>query len=152
MKKSIVLNYGIVFGAICALDRLSKSWVIMHPQYKKITSWLACDLSYNRGIAGGFLHSAHTLWYGVITAGIILFTVAFLREMIHALREGRTLYGESLVLAGACSNIYDRFVYGGVVDFISCSYADWYFPTFNIADMAIVVGVIIMVVSRYESA
>lgn len=148
-KRSLAL-YAIIFIAIFSADRITKSWVIEHPNYWQVTSWLSCDLSYNRGIAGGFLQSPHALWYGILTAFIIFFIIGFVLDMVRGFRNNHSLYGQFLVLAGAFSNIYDRFAYSGVVDFISCSYAGWYFPTFNVADAAIVCGVIIMIVSWYE--
>ena len=48
---------------------------------------------------------------------------------------------EALVLSGAVSNFIDRLYYGAVVDFIDCYVAHWHWPTFNVADACIVVGI-----------
>ena len=45
-----------------------------------------------------------------------------------------------LIVGGAMGNIYDRFVYGAVVDFIDVFYSNYHFPTFNLADAAISIG------------
>ena len=59
-------------------------------------------------------------------------------------KRGINVLGEVMVIAGSSSNIIDRMVRGGVVDFIEFSYKNWAWPTFNIADAAIVVGVFFM--------
>ncbi len=53
-----------------------------------------------------------------------------------------------MVIAGSVSNILDRVVYGGVVDFIHVHINGWSFAVFNIADVAIVVGVCIMMLQE----
>ena len=46
-----------------------------------------------------------------------------------------------MVIAGAVSNFFDRIYYGAVIDFIDFHYGAWHWPTFNIADMCIVMGI-----------
>jgi signal peptidase II len=65
-------------------------------------------------------------------------------------KEGHNVVGETLVVAGSVSNIIDRFWYGGVVDFIEFSYGTWIWPSFNIADMCIVFGIAIMLISHIK--
>ena len=52
----------------------------------------------------------------------------------------------ALVLGGAIGNVVDRMVYGYVVDFISVHYERWFFPAFNVADSAITVGAIVLLI------
>ena len=52
-----------------------------------------------------------------------------------------------MILAGGCSNLYDRFYWPGVIDFIHMHVKHWYFPAFNIADTSIVIGVLLMLYS-----
>jgi signal peptidase II len=54
-----------------------------------------------------------------------------------------------LVLGGALGNLWDRLAMGYVVDFISVHYRDWYFPAFNIADSAITVGAVGMLLDSF---
>ena len=54
------------------------------------------------------------------------------------------------MLAGACSNIIDRFVYCGVIDFIVITIGGWTCPVFNIADVSIIVGVTFMLWINYR--
>ncbi len=65
-------------------------------------------------------------------------------------RKGFWIGGECFVLAGSLSNIVDRIIYHGVLDFILLSFNTWSWPVFNIADMAIVFGVGIMIIQGYK--
>jgi len=51
----------------------------------------------------------------------------------------------SLIIGGALGNVIDRALHAHVVDFISVHYQDWYFPAFNVADSAITVGAVLLV-------
>jgi len=55
----------------------------------------------------------------------------------------------SLVLGGAIGNLIDRLVYGYVIDFLDVYYQTWHWPAFNIADSAITLGVILMLVESF---
>ena len=82
----------------------------------------------------------------IVITGITLALASYtaIRAMNHQL-----IFGEILVLAGSCSNLIDRFIYGGVVDFILLSYGDWSFPVFNCADVCIVIGIGLMLFEQY---
>jgi signal peptidase II len=58
----------------------------------------------------------------------------------------------ALVLGGALGNLYDRVVLGHVVDFISFHWNDWYFPAFNVADSAISVGAVLLIIDSFFSS
>jgi signal peptidase II len=54
----------------------------------------------------------------------------------------------SLILGGAAGNVLDRLMYGAVVDFIDLHYANWHWPAFNVADSAICIGAVLIIVSE----
>ena len=54
------------------------------------------------------------------------------------------------VLAGAIGNLFDRLVFGYVIDFIQLYWKNWYWPAFNIADMSICVGAVMVVFGNSE--
>jgi len=100
----------------------------------------------NPGAAWGFLRdlssSTRTLFFGLVTAGATLFILLYLRR----LEAGQRLLqvALSLVLTGAWGNFIDRLARGYVVDFVDWHWwrrPDLYWPTFNVADSLIVVGV-----------
>lgn len=61
-------------------------------------------------------------------------------DISYALSKNK-LVGLIAIIAGSLSNIVDRFIYGGVIDFIELSYNQWIWPVFNVADVAIVCGI-----------
>ena len=56
----------------------------------------------------------------------------------------------ALVLGGAVGNLWDRLLYGFVVDFIQVYYQQWYFPAFNVADSAITVGAVLLLIDAFR--
>jgi signal peptidase II len=56
----------------------------------------------------------------------------------------------ALVLGGALGNVIDRVIYGYVIDFIDVYYQDWHWPAFNVADSAITVGVVILLIESFR--
>ena len=98
-------------------------------------------LSFNKGAAFSFLNSASgwQVWFfggiaTVVSAGIIIW--------LSRLSSRDRLVGIalSLIIGGALGNLWDRISYGHVIDFIQLYIADYYWPTFNIADSAICLG------------
>ena len=59
------------------------------------------------------------------------------------------ILGLAFILGGAVGNGIDRFMHGAVVDFLDFYYANWHWPTFNVADIAISLGVVIMLYDAY---
>jgi signal peptidase II len=57
----------------------------------------------------------------------------------------------SLILGGAIGNLVDRLAYGYVIDFLDIYYGNWHWPAFNIADSAITVGVVLMLIDSFTS-
>lgn len=127
-------------------DRITKAWALatcVTPYV--VNAWLSCSLVFNRGISWSLFHSEVAFSFGLVTALVLAVTAMVAWHAWQGLLVRRTITGEILVLAGALSNVYDRFAYGGVVDFIALEYRGYHWPLFNIADIAVVVGVVIMV-------
>lgn len=123
-------------------DRLSKWFALITLQEPKhVTDFLSFELVLNRGISWGFLHSDKPYLFYLVTGAVVIIMGALLMHTIIQRINQQPIYGEVAVLAGACSNLVDRFVYGGVIDFIHFHYDVWSWPVFNIADVAIVLGI-----------
>ncbi len=56
-----------------------------------------------------------------------------------------------LVAGGALGNVIDRILYGAVVDFLDFHIGDWHWPAFNVADSAITVGVVLLILDSLKS-
>jgi len=149
MKKDLLFAYCGYFFMIIGLDRITKYFVIDSLKYEgvteKIYSFLSLRLQFNRGISWGLLHSNDSLQTAIVTCLTIIVIIVLFVHSYNRARMGRLIAPQVLVLAGAVSNLIDRFWYDGVVDFISFSYKGWSFPVFNFADVYIVLGVFSMI-------
>lgn len=149
-RRAEIVGYCIVFALAFGLDRLTKAWVLaqLHAE-RPITSFLTFDFVLNRGISWGMFHSEHeaTFWILTLTIiGVLLFLLSF---AYHRWQEDHGILGEVLVASGALSNLVDRVVHRGVIDFVVVHWQGWAFPAFNVADMCIVVGVFMMFLSTF---
>jgi len=133
---------GIIFALSVLLDRLTKSWALLRcTQEYVINQYLSCELAFNRGISWSLFDSQDSLIFLLVSGVIAFVIVSFVFNTYQQYQQQKSLYGASLVLAGAVSNFADRIIYGGVVDFISIG--SW--PLFNIADALICCGLVIMI-------
>ncbi len=137
-----------VTGLIVYLDWLTKHMVsdaltLYRPV--EVFSWLNLTLAHNYGAAFSMLSDAGgwQRWlFTVLPAAVSLFLVVWLLRLSRA--EWLVALALSLVLGGALGNLAGRIKYGYVVDFVDVHYAGWHFPAFNVADSAITVGVILL--------
>jgi signal peptidase II len=136
--------YVVGASLIIGVDRITKIWALTLSGEQYINEYLSFDLVYNRGISWGLFNSSHAMPFYVVTGAIILLMSILGFHALSRLHAGKSIWGEVLVLAGGSSNIYDRFVYHGVIDFIQVSFHDFHWPVFNVADVAIVIGVSFM--------
>ncbi len=144
--------YSAIFLTIILLDRSTK-WYALHAwstEYR-VTSFLSFVLTFNRGISWGLLSSPDTFFFILISSLIIAVTVGLTVSAYRRFRQNLPIYGEVLVIAGSCSNILDRFLYGGVIDFILVHAGNFSFPVFNCADCFVVLGVFFMAKELWET-
>lgn len=141
---AIVLSFIIIF-----LDQLSKNYAIKalkgSPARVIIPNWLKFTYVENYGAAFGILKDRKTFFI-IITLVVIIIVSFFLFKYYHRINTF-TKIAFSLLLAGAVGNLIDRIRFGYVVDFISVRLFNVYdYPVFNIADISIVLGTIIVVI------
>lgn len=105
---------------------------------------------HNTGAAFSFLSEAGG-WQRWFFAGMALIISGVLTVWIYRLKKHELLLAValSLVLGGAIGNLIDRLAYGYVIDFLDVYYQTWHWPAFNIADMAISVGVFLMLLENF---
>ena len=140
---------------IVFLDQLSK-WValgVLQPgESRYVTPFFNWTLAHNRGAAFSFLSDAGdwSRWFFTALAlGVSGWIVSMLRQHTSEFRISLAL---TLVLGGALGNVIDRIRFGAVVDFIQWHIADHYWPTFNLADSAIVLGAVLLVWDQLRPA
>ena len=128
------------------LDQLSKWLVVTHMRLGEVielAAFINLRHSENRGAAFSFLADAsgwQRLFLSTVAAAISIWIVFVLRRGPPAL-EALAL---SLVLGGALGNLADRLFRGHVVDMLDFHWAGYHWPTFNVADIGIVLGVAIL--------
>lgn len=113
-----------------------------------VTSFFNIVRVHNPGAAFSFLASASG-WQRWLFTAIGLAAALFILWLLKS-HAGQRLFSFALacILAGALGNVIDRGLYGHVVDFLDFHYANWHFPAFNLADSAITVGAICLILDE----
>lgn len=138
-------------SVVIVIDQFTK-WMILKwvPLYDKIpvNSFINITHQRNSGAAFSFLadQPGWQRWFFITLATVVS---AYLVSWLWRIRvSGPTILsaGLALILGGAVGNVVDRIRLGNVVDFIQVLIAGWPFPSFNIADSAITVGAILLII------
>lgn len=140
--------------AIIAGDRISKL-SIQHSlsffgSIPVIPGWLRIIHTENPGAAFGVLANGNPWLRSGILIGVSGLVLIFVASALFGRRSTFTgtaaRLALSLVMGGAVGNLYDRIVHGTVTDFIEVYHGSWSFPAFNVADSAITVGAILLLI------
>lgn len=135
---------------VFVIDQATKHWAeaaLVYDQPVAITSFFNFTLRYNPGAAFSFLANEggwQRWFFTILTTVVSVFLVIWISRT-SANRERYEPMGFALILAGALGNLYDRVMYGHVVDFIVVHYREFAWPAFNIADSAICAGVAVLI-------
>jgi signal peptidase II len=130
---------------VIVLDRITKQLVVTGAAVYHPFSFLTVAPVFNRGISWGLLNSMQGSFVdGLIIAMIMAVIGALIIYTYNRARHHQGIFAELLVVSGAISNVIDRFFWPGVIDFIELRYHDWIFPSFNLADISITLGIGIM--------
>ena len=142
---------------VFVVDQASKFWfdnnLSMYQQIVIIPDYFSWTLAYNTGAAFSFLADAAG-WQRWFFAAIAVVVSGVLVVWLKRLKPDETWLAVALalVLGGALGNLVDRVVFGHVVDFILLHWhQQWYFPAFNVADMAITGGAILLALDMFKS-
>ena len=146
LKKKIIIFY--IAALIFTLDRLSKYFILKLSNSVEefnipVTSFLNFNLVWNNGIAFGLFSFNEQFYYNIITLVIIIITFVILFFAIKSV--GVEKIGFSMIFGGSLGNIFDRLYYAAVVDFIDFHINNIHWFIFNIADIFISLGVIILI-------
>lgn len=136
----------IILGIL--LDRITKIWAKAlkgTEGIEIIKNFFAFEYLENRGAAFGIFQNKVlflSIFTFIVLGGIVFYLVKY-KPKSKFIRVGL-----ALIISGALGNLYDRIFYNYVVDFILVHYKDvYYYPTFNVADIFVVVGTIILAIS-----
>ncbi len=133
-------------GGVFALDRLTK-WIIetrvsFLDTYRVIPGFFDIVRSTNRGVAFGLFNDGGGAWRTALLVVVSLAAVGLVSALLWKPKrlDRRSLFGFALILGGAAGNLFDRLLSGRVTDFLLFYVGQYQWPTFNVADSAIVAG------------
>ena len=142
----------ILILSIFLFDRFSKIYVIYLD--KKFSGseifsskFLNIILIWNEGIAFGLFSFNEKFYYNLLTI-IILLIILIIFFMITQ-SEGFKKYSLLMILGGAMGNVFDRIFYGAVPDFIDFHVGNFHWFIFNVSDIFITLGIIIMIMLEF---
>ena len=152
LKKSFFIN-SLLIIIIFSLDRISKFYIILKSEINTSSSlytskFLNINLIWNEGIAFGLFSFNENYLYNLLT--ILIVIVIFIILIMIIKSEGFKRYALSMIFGGAVGNLYDRIFYSAVPDFIDFHIKDFHWFIFNVADIFITIGVIIMILSEFR--
>jgi signal peptidase II len=138
----------IVPAFIFILDRITKIYVINFSENSfdielYTSKFLNITLVWNEGIAFGLFSASHEYWYNFLTIAISF--VALIILIMSIRQDGVQKYFLLIVLGGALGNLYDRIFFRAVPDFIDLHVENFHWFIFNIADIFITFGVIMLI-------
>ena len=139
-------------AAIVAADQLTKTIILARfapGERLEVTGFFNLVLAFNKGAAFSLLAQAPG-WQTPVLVAIALAAAAILSALIVRNLHKRLLCtGLALVLGGALGNLVDRLRLGHVVDFIDLHAAGWHWPAFNVADSAISIGAVLLILDGF---
>ncbi|GAB4559837.1 MAG: lipoprotein signal peptidase [Rhizobacter sp.] len=137
---------------VIVLDQITKTLILQYYQYGDstyVTSFFNIVRAHNTGAAFSFLAGASG-WQRWFFIGLGFVAAIFIVWMLRG-HGGQKMFAWalSLILGGALGNVIDRLLHGYVVDFIQVHWgAQYYFPSFNVADSAITVGAALLILDE----
>ena len=150
-KKTILYFVTVFF--IFLVDRISKLYILSILENFgnvniNINSYINLVLVWNSGIAFGLLSFDQSEIYNLITIFIIFINLLIV-YLIIKLKDIRA-YFFLIVLGGSLGNLFDRIYYSAVLDFIDISFKNFHWFIFNVADMFITIGILILIFLEFK--
>jgi signal peptidase II len=144
---------GLTFCLALALDQITKHWIAS-----------AFPLHHSRAVWGDFIHLTHVRnpggVFGIPLGGTLpllpvllsIVLLVILYRMKFSRGQTPKTIALALIAAGACGNLIDRLRFGEVIDFIDVGIRTYRWPVFNIADAAVTVGVLVILILAVRPA
>ena len=149
--KRNIYSFSLIFF-LFLVDRVSKYATLrlfenLDETNIAITSFLKFNLIWNDGIAFGLLSFDEGALYNLLTLIITLITLILIFLMIKA--KNIEKFGFCLIIGGSFGNIFDRFYYSSVIDFIDFHIGNFHWFIFNVADIFITIGVLVLIMIEF---
>ena len=147
----------MILSSVIFADIFTKHAASIHLIYTvpiKALPFLNFTLIHNRGAALGFLENSNTIWQVRLLSSISTITIFIIFIWLFHLQKNKERYLTSiclsLILAGAIGNLYDRLTHEYVVDFLDFHIGTYHWPIFNLADSAIFIGAITILIMSFH--
>lgn len=156
-RRAAVWPWLVVSLIVILADQLSKAWVrqvLPLDSSRPVTDFFNLVYIHNPGAAFSFLASAPG-WQRWFFTGLSLAASAFIVWLMFRNR-GKALFslGLAFILGGAMGNVIDRVLWGKVTDFLdfylTLNGRQWHWPAFNLADSAIFIGAVLLIVDEFR--
>lgn len=142
-RSSSFVLYLFLISTIITVDQASKRWALANLNADMpLNEWCNLSLSANRGVSWGLFNFQSNFGFYILTTIISIVILAFALYAVIQHLNKISIYFESFVIGGAISNVIDRLTHGFVIDFLDIHLGIWHWPTFNIADVFVVIGVL----------
>ncbi len=155
-KKDFLWNFGYLLaaGTVFLLDQASKAWAIRKLRFggdvAVIPNFLNFAYAENTGVAFSFLNDGGDAGrWGLSAVAFVAATLVLYFFWRTPRSDDRILGALTLLLAGIAGNVTDRLRLGFVIDFIDVQFGNWHYPTFNIADSAICIGAVLLMIDVF---
>ncbi|MBM7453619.1 signal peptidase II [Acholeplasma morum] len=139
---------GLIILITIILDQLSKWMIVSFLKDGTITvidNFFEIIQAHNYGAGWSMFEGQYTFLYAITAVSLIFFGYLFKSAEMSKKKWVYTV-GVSLMIGGTIGNFIDRISQGYVVDFLQFIFGSYYFPTFNVADMALTVGVVLFAI------
>lgn len=148
------MGYLVAAGALFMIDQMTKAWAVRRLRFgdaiQVIPNFLNFAYAQNTGAAFSIFDSYGDSGRWGLSAVALVASVLVLYYFWRTPRsDDRMLGALALLLAGIVGNVTDRMRLGFVVDFIDVQFGTWHYPTFNVADMAIIAGAGLMIIDMF---
>ncbi|MGE3769691.1 MAG: signal peptidase II [Bdellovibrionales bacterium] len=134
----------IILLLIVVLDQLTKYIMMNHVEIPQaVFPFMNFVWVWNNGVSFGMLqHSAAVMPYALSVLALAICII--LNRWLQKSSDTCSVWGLGLIMGGAIANVFDRLRFGAVFDFLDFYVGDWHWPAFNVADSAIVIGVVML--------
>jgi signal peptidase II len=146
--KNKYLWVGSIIGVVLILDQITKYFiktrVRLHEVIQVIPGFFNITHVRNKGAAFSLFSNTSDSFRSVFFIAVTLVAIIVIMMLIRKTHERLLIVAFSLIAGGAIGNLVDRLRYGEVIDFVQWYVESYYWPSFNVADSAITIGVCLL--------
>lgn len=149
ITRDTVYGY-LAFMMALVTDQVTKAAILERAEgagwTEQVTEFFNLVLVFNQGVSFGLFGESRLPYQDLLLAGLAALVALVLLKWISGQLGERLSLAYGLIAGGALGNAIDRLRIGAVVDFLDFHWQGWHWPSFNIADSAIFIGVVLVLV------